>query len=490
MPNSHADQNTVNDTLKVAYTVNILPLSSNFSMSADQSCSTPADITFTNSSQNAISYSWNFGDGGTSSDANPTHQYTQLGQYVVTLISDADVCGNASHTDTITIGNTPPIANDVTHCGAGTVSLTASGSGSIKWYDAITGGNLLYTGSPFVTPVLNNTTTYYVENSVVPSQKTGGKPDRSGTSANLTNQNQYLIFDCYTPVTLVSVDVYTANAGNRTFELRTSTGTVLQTATVNVTSTNANTAFTVPLNFSIPVGTNLQLGLSSTSTCNLYRNGESSNLPYPYTTAGVLSIKTSSASPNPLYYYYYLYNWKLQEPSCISVRKAVDAIINNNVPAAGFTNTLNNFTASFTNTSTNGVTYLWDFGDGTTSTDANPVHVYSGDGTYHVTLTTYNDCGSNTASKDIVIVTTGISEAVMEGFEIYPNPAKDVLYINISKHDVKKIELVDIVGKLVYANNNVNINNKVDLAKFAEGVYFIRLYTSEKTFIYKISKVN
>jgi PKD repeat protein len=490
MPNNHADQNFVNDTMKIAYTVANLPLSSNFSINQDQSCTVPADFTFTNSSQNALSYSWNFGDGGTSTDASPTHQYTQLGQYIVTLVSNADVCGTATHTDTVVLGNTLPVANDVTHCGAGSVSLTATGTGSIKWYDAVTGGNLLYTGSPFVTPVLNNTTTYYVENGVTQPQKTGGKPDKSGTAQNLTNQNQYLIFDCYTPVTLISVDVYTANAGNRTFELRTSTGTVLQSATVNVTSTNANVAFTVPLNFNIPVGTNLQLGLSSTSTCNLYRNGETANLPYPYTTAGVLSVTTSSASTTPLRYYYYMYNWKLQEPSCISARVAVDAIINTNVPAAGFTNTLNNYTATFTNTSTNGVTYLWDFGDGTTSTDPNPIHVYPGDGTYHVTLTTYNDCGSNTASKDVVIVTTGISEAVMEGFEIYPNPAKDVLNINISKHDVIRIELVDMVGKLVFANNKVNVNNKIELAKYAEGVYFIRLYTSEKTFTYKISKVN
>lgn len=40
---------------------------------------------------------------------------------------------------------------------------------------------------------------------------------------------------------------------------------------------------------------------------------------------------------------------------------------------------------------------LWDFGDGSTSTEANPVHTYTGAGKYTVTLTVANDAGSDTA---------------------------------------------------------------------------------------------
>ncbi|MCS6990735.1 MAG: PKD domain-containing protein [Chitinophagales bacterium] len=43
-------------------------------------------------------------------------------------------------------------------------------------------------------------------------------------------------------------------------------------------------------------------------------------------------------------------------------------------------------TVHFTNLSINGTTYLWDFGDGNTSTDVNPVHTYTNVGTYTVTL--------------------------------------------------------------------------------------------------------
>jgi PKD repeat protein len=41
----------------------------------------------------------------------------------------------------------------------------------------------------------------------------------------------------------------------------------------------------------------------------------------------------------------------------------------------------------FTNKSSNGISYKWDFGDGNTSTDESPVYIYSATGTYTVTLT-------------------------------------------------------------------------------------------------------
>ena len=62
----------------------------------------------------------------------------------------------------------------------------------------------------------------------------------------------------------------------------------------------------------------------------------------------------------------------------------------NQAPDAGFTNTSDGLTASFTNTSTddNAVTSSnWNFGDGSTSTATNPTHTYAIDGTYQVTLT-------------------------------------------------------------------------------------------------------
>lgn len=62
------------------------------------------------------------------------------------------------------------------------------------------------------------------------------------------------------------------------------------------------------------------------------------------------------------------------------------------VPIPQFTATTNDLTASFSNTSLNGVSWLWEFGDGQTSTEKNPQHTYSGPGCYEVCLTAYSDC--------------------------------------------------------------------------------------------------
>ncbi|MDO8969531.1 MAG: PKD domain-containing protein, partial [Saprospiraceae bacterium] len=76
-------------------------------------------------------------------------------------------------------------------------------------------------------------------------------------------------------------------------------------------------------------------------------------------------------------------------------------------PNPNFTSVINGSTVTFTNTTNgNAASYLWNFGDGNTSTETNPVHIYADPGTYDVTLTATNNCGSNTILKQIIIVST------------------------------------------------------------------------------------
>jgi len=76
-------------------------------------------------------------------------------------------------------------------------------------------------------------------------------------------------------------------------------------------------------------------------------------------------------------------------------------------PIASFiinnTNTEVDETISFTNTSENAISYLWDFGDGNTSTIENPKHSYSSDGLYAITLTSTGEGGVDSSSKVIEI---------------------------------------------------------------------------------------
>jgi PKD repeat protein len=74
-----------------------LPISG-FSYSGIQKTTKP--IQFTNSSQNADTYYWDFGDGTNSSDVNPSHVYSQIGSYQVTLT--ASHSSNPTQKDDIT----------------------------------------------------------------------------------------------------------------------------------------------------------------------------------------------------------------------------------------------------------------------------------------------------------------------------------------------------------------------------------------------------
>ena len=72
-------------------------------------------------------------------------------------------------------------------------------------------------------------------------------------------------------------------------------------------------------------------------------------------------------------------------------------------PIASFQYTIsttNFLEVTFTNFSQNAVSYSWDFGDNTTSTEESPVHLYSAVGTYTVKLSATNEDGETIIKED------------------------------------------------------------------------------------------
>ncbi|MEM6964854.1 MAG: PKD domain-containing protein, partial [Bacteroidota bacterium] len=65
------------------------------------------------------------------------------------------------------------------------------------------------------------------------------------------------------------------------------------------------------------------------------------------------------------------------------------------VPVANFSYVDTLLTFNFTDASTGGDSYLWDFGDGNTSSEMNPIHTFSSNGNYEVCLTVTNNCGND-----------------------------------------------------------------------------------------------
>jgi len=82
----------------------------------------------------------------------------------------------------------------------------------------------------------------------------------------------------------------------------------------------------------------------------------------------------------------------------------------NNPPVANFTDTVNGLAVSFTDTSTDSdgsiASHAWNFGDGSTSTAANPSHTYASAGTYSVTETVTDNGGATNSKTQSVTVTS------------------------------------------------------------------------------------
>jgi len=88
-------------------------------------------------------------------------------------------------------------------------------------------------------------------------------------------------------------------------------------------------------------------------------------------------------------------------------------------PTADFTMDVNGKEVTFTNSSTHGVSYAWDFGDGNSSTEENPTHTYTEDGEFTVGLTVTGGDGTLPATTTRTISVGYVAIAVVNGdFEI------------------------------------------------------------------------
>lgn len=404
-PNGVEDDNMENNSKTKSFEANDLPLSVEFSSNFFETCSYPIEVSFINLSENALDYFWDFGDGNTSSEFEPTHTYEEPGFYTVNLYAFAGVCDEASVSkeDFIKIGLIPLeyTTNYVQDCAPASVSFEVSGSENTKWYSDSLLTNIVASGSTFETPILNNPQKYYVRNEIIGENQNVGKVDNSGSGGYFGNaQNiHFLIFDCNKPMILNSVKVYANGSGNRTIELRNSSGTVIESKTLYISTGESR----INLDFNIPVGDDLQL--AATGVANLYRNNENTGL-FPYYSTDSSIVITESSASLPAYNapgnYYYFYDWEVQEPSCVSstIEMTADVLPK---PIVNFATQIEGANVQFTNNTQYADTYYWDFGDGNTSSEENPSHNYNATDDFTVKLIAEGLCGSDSISQSISV---------------------------------------------------------------------------------------
>lgn len=155
------------------------------------------------------------------------------------------------------------------------------------------------------------------------------------------------------------------------------------------------------------------------------------------------------------------------------------------IPVPDFDFTPNYLEVSFNNISTDADSYFWDFGDGHTSVETDPVHQYDSAGEYVINLTGSNGlCGDVTISKNISIQTVSVESLDFNDLlKIYPNPSNGMVYIEIDKNENSEVtlEIIDINGKIVYSDvfQPGSFVGNMNLASFSSGLYFVRIVSKD-----------
>ncbi|MBV2246631.1 MAG: PKD domain-containing protein [Lentimicrobium sp.] len=351
-------------------------------------------VTFTNTSQNYESLSWNFGDNSTpSTEVNPVHIYQTMGTFTVTLTASGSDGSKDQFTADIVI-NDP---------NAELTKLVGDGSKTWKLLrDVSTGRYPLQVGPASFSTIwwamgrdndelanrpcmLNDEWTFTRDGAM----KFDAKGDYWAEGGVFFPANVCASTDVMEG--LSGEDLSAWGSGNHTYELTSGTQPTLKViglgAYIGLCKAATNAEVKVPqesVTYQI-----IKLTDAAVDTLILQTS---------YTTGG--------DAPQPAYWRFVLVHYD---------NPADEPPIPGPSPTASFSVQQNGNTITITNSTTLATAYLWDFGDGTTSTEENPVHTYATEGAFNIKLTASNPNGISEALHFVFITSTPVTEALLIG---------------------------------------------------------------------------
>jgi len=346
--------------------------------------SMPLTVRFTDQSTgDPTSWRWNFGDGNTSTERNPVHTYNKSGRYSVTLTAS-----NANGSSVLTKSRYVIVSN-VLNTPVSKFSASPS-SGSMPLTVRFTDQS---TGDP----------TSWRWNFGDGNSSTEKNPVHTYNRSGLYN------------VTLTTSNVNGSNALTRTGYIAVSNTLAAPVAGFSASTTSGKAPLTVRF-------TDQSTG-DPTSWRWTFGDGNNSserNPVYTYHKPGLYSVSLTASNANG--------SNALTKSRYIAVSGIQDVPVTrfSASPVSGKAP----LTVSFTDQSTGSPTsWRWNFGDGNTSTERNPVHTYNRSGLYNVTLTTSNENGTNVLTKSSYIA---VSNSLVAAFSAYPTSGSAPLNVSFT----------------------------------------------------------
>lgn len=136
----------------------------------------------------------------------------------------------------------------------------------------------------------------------------------------------------------------------------------------------------------------------------------------------------------------------------------------------------------------NADTYDWNFGDGNSimNAPASVSHFYTNDGTYTVTVTLSNDCGTDVETTSITIIDyTGIDENSIVNLEVYPNPASSQITVSVPNSEASEVTIYSISGAMIQGATTFNNKTSIDVSNWESGIYFMNVTNQGKQSVTK-----
>ena len=434
----------------------------NFEISYHTACK-PFTVNFKNTSQNAKSFLWDFGNGFTSTETHPSYTYNETGTFTVSLTALSDeICGatsSKSFMDTIVVTEVSiPKTDTLKTCLTSTTIDLTSENTTVFWYSDSLAENLLDTNRILSVNDLIKDTIFHYDVSIL----TTGKTDFSNLgSYNFDARHQ--LFDVFEPLELKAVTVYAYTVGNRTIELRDRMGNVLQTKTVYISSAGENR---IPLNFIIFPGKDYQLGVSGT---NIGLGRSSGGINYPYEIPHLISIHRSNAQSAGFSYYYFFYKWEIKRMNC-NIKPNQYYI---KVESANPTNKTIRFENGILVSEDSTHNYQW-YNCGKAAVIANETtssFTPTENGSYALIISN-SECNRTDTTECFSLSNLSIDHSTKKEMTIYPNPTSNKIYIQHLPHTIQRVIIKDITGKIIYSDHTIS-NNSIDLSSFKTGVYIL-----------------
>lgn len=481
-----------------------------FTLDANSGC-TPMMVNATNTTTggNTNTYAWDFGDGNMATTESPSNEFVTAGSFTVSLVvTSADGC-TSTVTDMVTtidgiVVDDSNAAQTDANCGSldGAVSgITAVGNGPVSyiWEDAlgtqvgtaadlsgVTGGTYslfitdsigcvdssnVYTlaniGGP-AAPTVAGVADYCDGETVSDLTATGGAgtfiwftdaaltmPIDSGATTTPTlvaGANELWVIEvtaCAGPATMVSMNL---------------------SPTPTVAFTASDTAGCAPLSVTFTNGSSISSG---TLTYNwTFGDGESSTDTDPTHLfdmfTGVHTVELTATS----------------DAGCAATLTQVDLVNVFPVPNADFSWVATPDAGgmiNFTDLSSLAVSWSWDFGNGTNSTDQDPIANYDSSITYFATLVVTSADGCTATATDSIPVSVGGSVqdlALALRLKAYPNPSNGTMTLDLGQVPVTgTMDVLNPLGQVVATERLKAKTGRIalNLNDLPNGQYILRL---------------